>query len=92
MATAQKDDNGYPCWTGISCVDGVTPIRIKMDSATGGMILDTTTVISVVPSTNFPKTDANDQPILKGVSSSDSSVVLPVYVNPDTGGVLADVL
>lgn len=91
MATAQKDDNGYPCWTGISCVDGITPIRIKFDDVSGGMLIDTTTVISVVPSSTFPKTDANDQPILKGVSSSNGNTVLPVYVNPTTGAVLADV-
>lgn len=90
MATAQKDDNDYPCWTGISCVDGVTPVRIKVSSSNGGILIDDSTVITVIPSSTFPKTDHNGMPILKAVSSSDSNVILPVYVNPTTGAVLVD--
>lgn len=86
MATAQKDDNDYPTIIGISCVDGVTPIRIKF--AAGAMKIDTTTVISVVPSTNFPKTDANGMPVAKGTAHDNDNLVLPWYVNPSTGAVL----
>ena len=89
MATAQKDDNGVPCWTGISCVDGVTPIRIMINPSTGALKVDDITAISVVP-VYKPARDDNDFPITKGVSSSDGSTVLPLYVNPSTGAVLID--
>lgn len=89
MVATQKDDNGYPTIFGISCVDGVTPVRIQFSSTTGGMKTDDTTAISVTPAMRTA-TDDNDQPVAKGVSSTDSSVVLPWYVNPATGAVLIE--
>ncbi len=89
MADAKIDDNGYPAIYGISCVDGVTPVRIQFNPSNGGMKVDDTTVISIVPAeTSF--VDSNDRPVAKGVSSSDSNVTLPWYVNPATGAVLID--
>lgn len=88
-ATALKDDNAYPAIYGLSCVDGVTPIRIKFNSTHGGMLVNNTIAISVTP-TMLTATDGNDQPVAKGISSSDSSVVLPWYVDPATGAVLVD--
>ena len=87
---SRKDDNGYPTMIGISCVDGITPIRIQFNPANGGMKTDTTTVISFVPSSVFPAKDDNDYPICKGVSSADKKTILPFYVNPLTGAVLTD--
>lgn len=86
---AQRDDNGSPTMLGISCVDGITPIRIQFSPLGGGMKIDGTTVISVVPSSVISK-DGNGANIMRGVSSSDSSVILPFYVNPSTGAVLID--
>lgn len=88
MANAKKDDNDYPVIIGISCVDGQTPVRIKF--VNGGMKVDSTTVISVVPSTNFPKVDDNGTPIAKGTAHDNNDLVLPWYVNPTTGAVLVD--
>ena len=88
MANAQKDDNDYPTIIGISCVDGVTPIRVQFES--GAMKVDSTTVISVVPSTNFPKVDDNGTPIAKGTAHDNNDLVLPWYVVPSTGAVLVD--
>lgn len=88
-ATTQKDDNGYPTIFGLSCIDGVTPIKIKFNPATGGMKTDATTVISVTPTMKTAK-DGNGFPVAKGVSSSDSNAVLPWYVVPSTGAVLVD--
>lgn len=87
--STKKDDNGYPVWFGISCVDGITPTAIKWNPSNGGMLIDTTTVISVVPSSTFKHKNENGYPPVMGVSSSDSSVVLPFYVVPTTGAVLA---
>jgi hypothetical protein len=88
---AKKDDNGYPTIFGLSCVDGVTPTRIYFNPTNRGMLIDTTTVISVTP-TFLSAKDANDMPVAKGVSSTDGVTVLPWYVNPSTGAVLADIL
>lgn len=89
MAVAKKDDNAYPTIVGISCVDGVTPVRVKFN-ANGEMATDSSTVISVVPSSDFPATDDNGMPIAKAVSSADGETILPWYVHPTTGAVLVD--
>lgn len=89
MANAKKDDNSYPTLIGISCVDGVTPVKVVVDPVTGGVGVDATTVISVVPSYTT-QVDDNDSPVMKGVSSSNSNTVLPIYVNPSTGQILID--
>ncbi len=87
---AKKDDNAYPTVFGLSCVDGTTPVRITFDSTTRGMNVDSTTVISFTPSTTFLHKDDNAMPIAKGVSSTDSTKILPWYVVPSTGAVLVD--
>lgn len=87
--TSQKDDNGKNTIFGMSCVDGVTPVKVQF-GADGGMLLDSTTVISVVPR-EITQLDANSVPVAKGVSSSDGKTILPWYVNPDTGAVLVDI-
>lgn len=82
----QRDDNGYPSWAGISCVDGITIVPIVFNSS-HQMLIDTTTVISVVPAHH---NSGGETPIKTGVSSSDKKTVLPFYVNPSTGAVLVD--
>ncbi len=86
--TTQKDDNDVGAIFGISCVDGVSPVRIKIHT-NGGILTDTTTVISVVP-IEITQLDANSVPVAKGVSSANSKTILPWYVNPATGAVLTD--
>lgn len=90
QGVAQKDDNGYSSLAGISCVDGVTVVPITFNATNRGMTVDTTTVISVTPKAITNK-DADDFPVAKGVSTTNSKVVLPWYVNPTTGGVLMDI-
>lgn len=89
MASARKDNNGYPTLMGISCVDG-TPTRVKINPSTGGILTDATVVISFVPSTDFDHKDDNDYPMAMGVSSSNENIVLPWYVNPTNGAVLVE--
>ncbi len=89
MGVAKKDDNFAPTLVGLSCIDGVTPIPIKFNPSNGGMEVDSTTVISVVPQ-DIQSRDNNDFPITKGVSSADGVTVLPWYVVPSTGAVLVD--
>jgi hypothetical protein len=82
----QRDDNGYPSWAGISCVDGVTIVPIVFNT-NHEMLTDSTTVISVVPA---HINSGGNTPIKTGVSSVDKKTVLPFYVNPATGAVLVD--
>ena len=82
----QRDDNGYPSWAGISCVDGVTIVPIVFNS-NGEMLIDETTIISVVPK---HINSGGNTPIKTGVSSADKKTVLPFYVNPSTGAVLVN--
>ena len=88
MANSQKDDNGYNSIIGISCVDGITPVKVQF-TADGAMKTDSTTVISVVP-TEITQLDGNSVPVAKGVSSANAKTILPWYVNPSTGAVLVD--
>lgn len=89
MSNAQLDDNSKTAIFGISCVDGVTPVRIAFNASNGGMKIDTITVISIVP-TPVGGIDENGRVVAKGVSSTDSSVILPWYVNPATNAVLVE--
>ncbi len=85
--TSQKDDNFHNTIFGISCVDGTTPVKIQFSAI--GMMVDTTTVISVIPK-EITQLDGNSVPVAKGVSSSDKKTILPWYVNPATGAVLIE--
>lgn len=86
---ARRDFNNVPTWLGVSCVDGVTPIRIAINESNGGVKIDTTTVISVTPA-YVGSRDSNQVPVKYGISSTQSTVMLPVYVEPTTGAVLAE--
>ncbi len=89
--TATRDQNGRPSLLGVSCVDRTQLVRITIDSSSGGISTDATTVISFTPD---PKDatlrDANQVGPICAVSDADDSIVLPFYVNPSNGKVLID--
>ena len=79
MANAYRDQNNVPTLIGVSSVDGVTPIRVKVDPATGRMLVDNAGVTSgtSVPGTTptalgqiYIKTDTAKVYISTGTSSS----------------------
>jgi hypothetical protein len=39
MATGKRDKNYVPVWMGVSVVDFVTPLPVKVDSVTGRMLV-----------------------------------------------------
>lgn len=84
-----KDDNGYPIIYGVSHLDGRTPIRVRFNATTRGMLTDTTTTISFDPNINASQTD-DDFPIAKATSSTDDETVKPWVVHATTGAVLID--
>jgi len=86
-----RDQNRVPVWWGLSSVDGKTLVPISINSSTGKPMFEIGTSISAVIS-NIPETiprDENRIPCLTGVSNTDSSVRIPVSVNPTTGAILA---
>lgn len=91
MTDAIRDQNHKPVWMGTSYLDGVTPVPIQIDSATGGMKLDEVSTIGFVPSAELDAArDANHVPVLMGVDSV-TGTPFPVLVNPATGAVLVDI-
>lgn len=93
MATGSvlRDQNREPIWWGISSVDGVTRVPIKMNSVTHGVLMEIgTSTCPVMTHLNgsLPR-EENRVPCLGGQSNTDSTVIIPVSVNPATGAVLA---
>ena len=88
--SAIRDSNRIPIWWGLSSTDGVTPTPISVNSATGKVKMEIGVSVSAVIAnlkTNLSRDD-NRIPCVGGVSSTDSSVTIPVSVNPTTGAIL----
>lgn len=88
--TVLRDQNRVPIWWGLSSVDGVTPVPIAVSASTGQPLMEIGTSVSAVIAnlkTSFPR-DGNRIPCVGGQSNADSSVVIPLSVNPTTGAIL----
>lgn len=87
---AIRDKNRVPVWFGLSSVDGVTPTLIKVNSL-GQMAMEIGTSVSVVITvgTQIDLRDMNHLTCHGGVSNADTSIFIPLSVNPATGAVLA---
>ena len=91
--SALREQNRIPVWWGISSVDGITPVAIAVNSATGKAKMEIGTSVSAVMANltgSLPRDD-NRIPCLGGVSNTDSTKVIPISVNPTTGAILAQV-
>jgi len=84
---APIDSNFVKGKLGTWCVDGITPIPIAINPATGGVMYDEVSIISFTPNP-VAKRDQNHVPVLMGVSSVDGTLV-PIYVNA-AGAILID--
>ena len=82
-----KDDNGFPVIFGVSDLDGVTPIQVKFNPTTRGMLVDIVTDISFSASVNTNQ-NSTEYPLAKATSSADDSTTRPWVVNHTTGAVL----
>lgn len=77
---AKKDSNGVATALGVLDSDGVTPICIKVNPATGALnVLDDTTGTAST-STNAIK-DNNGVPVLMGLDYSDMKTLIPIAVD-----------
>ena len=89
--SALKDQNRVPVWFGVSSVDGISPTLININSSTGRVLMEIGTSVSasINAATKRAIRDQNFLPVHGGVSTADSSVWLPLSVNPATGAILA---
>lgn len=88
-----RDQNRIPIWWGLSSVDGTTLTPISVDPTTGRVKMEIGTSVSAVVS-NLPSTTPRDEnriPCITGVSTTDSTVFIPLSVNPTTGAILAKI-
>lgn len=89
-----REGNRVPIWWGVSSVDGVTLTPIIVNSSTGKVKMEIgSSVMPVMALLNgsFPR-DENRIPCLGGQSSTDSTIIIPVSVNPSTGAIQAQTL
>ena len=83
---AIKDQNHIPVMLGVSYVDGTTLVPIQIDSSNNGIVVDRVNTFSGTINTNALR-DSNHVPVLMAENSVDGTLI-PVYVNPTTGGIL----
>lgn len=91
MSTVIRDQNRVPIWWGLSSVDGVSLTPISINQVTGRAKMEIGTSVSAVIA-NLPQTlprDENRIPCVGGQSTANSSVIIPLSVNPATGAILA---
>lgn len=86
-----RDQNRIPVWWGVSSTDGTTLVPVAVNSSTGKVKMEIgTSVMAVIasPPTTLPR-DENRITCIGGQSNTDSTVILPVSVNPSTGAIMA---
>lgn len=90
---AGKDDNDFPIIWGVSDVDGITPVQVKFNATTRGMLIDTVTSISFTASVNTNQ-NSTDYPFAKATAATTTgaftanTTTRPWVVNHSTGAVL----
>ncbi len=92
MANAPADENFIRAKLGILFSDGETTIPIAINPATGGVKINTTDTVSapiLAAVMDRMRRDANHRPTWEGVSSSDNTTPLPIFVDAD-GAILID--
>lgn len=84
---AKKDQNSVPTATGVSSVDGVTPVSLRVDPATGWLLAETISdSITAATSLNQCRIDQNDVSTIYGVSDLDGTTLIPIRT--DSNGYL----
>ncbi len=89
MTDAIHDQNRVKALLGVSYVDGTTLTPIKINSATGGMLIDQVNTISFTPTAITPR-DHNFHTVVSCAGNDGN--IYPLFVNPATGGVLVDLI
>jgi len=91
MTNAKRDQNYVTTRLGVLFTDGTTLVPIAIDPSTGSIQLNTSSQVSQ-EILNMVKANKDDNYVtaMKGVSSEDGDVVLPIFVD-SSGAILASV-
>ncbi len=83
MASASRDQNSVTTMLGVSSADGVTPIKIEIDSITGRLLLlvDSMGAHSAVTNRQIAFRDQNSVPTMMAESENDDGVLANVVVD-----------
>lgn len=84
MTDAKRDNNQIPTLLGSSSTDGSTPVPVKANSTTHGIIVDDAGTGSDLSGDNASRDD-NGVPVAMGVSSDDGETPVPIYADPSNG-------
>lgn len=89
MTEAIRDQNHVPVWLAASYLDENVPVPIVIDSTNGGMKIDTVHTIGFVPTPIDPR-DGNHHGFV--LAEGLDGLTYPLFADPATGAVLADVI
>ncbi len=73
-----RDENQRVVGSGVSSVDSVTPIMLRVDPITDFLLVDDTVGAQVATSRQWNKRDENGYPTMYGISSTDSITLVPI--------------
>lgn len=82
MANAGRDENDRPTALGVSSVDNITPIRLRVDPVTGWLLVQQSTD-SLGVFTPIHRIDQNDVSTIYGISSTDGVTLIPIQTAND---------
>lgn len=88
MANASRDDNNVPTLLGALNTDGVTPVKVMVNSTNHGIEVDDNST-GTDHGVSRAVRDANSVPVLMAVSSADGVTPVEVYVDSN-GHLLID--
>ena len=84
-----RDGNRQSIWWGVSSTDGTTLVPIQVDSSNYGVVVSdgtsTMAVMADIPEA-MPR-DGNRRTCVCAVSSADSTLLIPLSVDPATGAI-----
>lgn len=78
-----RDQNQRVVGSGVSSVDSVTPIMIRVDSVTGYLLVDDSASSNSATPRDWNKRDGNGYPTMYGISSVDNTTLVPIRTDTD---------
>lgn len=93
MAQAKRDENRVPVLLGVSSVDGVTPVPIRVDPLTGRVLANILAIDEFASTNPEIKRDENRIQVGTAVTDDSNQTVKPLLSDPNNvGRLLADVV
>lgn len=88
MAQASIDQNAKPTLIGVSSVDGVTPMRCRVDAITGYLLADVTPIADFVTTNPESKIDGNAKRVGCAITDNAAQIIKPLLSDPNNPGYL----